>query len=162
MKEIIDVNTGYIVLGEGNVILRSVALGSCIAAVAYDSKKKIGAIAHIVLPGKAPENFLEKTKYAADAIDEMIGRMLKKGSKHSNIEVCLVGGGNVLKRKDDTICAANIESTTQLLNNKNIPIRATALGGTKRKSISLDVESGAVSCVIGDEQKEDLWKPTVS
>ena len=159
MKEIVDVNTGDIALGEGDFVLRSVALGSCIAVVAYDSKKKIGAIAHIMLPGKAPENILEKTRYAEDSIDEMIYRMLKKGSKHSDIEVCLVGGCNVLKRKDDTICEANINSTTQLLSNKSIPIRAKALGGLERKSVFIDIKTGVISYTQGNDDKTLLWEP---
>ncbi len=158
MKEIIDVNTGDIAFGEGNVILRSVALGSCIAVVAYDSKKNIGAIAHIMLPGKAPEKILEKTKYAEDAIDGMIGRMLTKGSKHSNIEVCLVGGGNVLKRKNDTICEANIESVTQVLRKKKISVKSKVLGGTERKSVFMDIENGRISYSEGERGERLLWR----
>lgn len=162
LKHIIDVNTGQINLGRGKTTLRSLAIGSCVAVAAYDPSNRIGAIAHIMLPGKAPEKTLEKTKYAADAIEEMIDMMVQAGTQESDMEVCLVGAGNVLQKKNDTICAANIESTTQLLNNKNIPIRATALGGTKRKSMSLDLESGVVSCTIGDGPEEELWKPAAS
>ncbi len=159
MKEIIDVNTGQVKLGRGEVILRSLAIGSCIAVAAYDSKAKIGAMAHIMLPGSAPGKSSERTKYAANAIDEMIGMMVQADSQRSNIEVCLVGAGNVLQKEDDAICAANMQSTTRLLEERNIPIRATALGGTERKSIFLDVESGNVSYRKGDRQERLLWRP---
>jgi chemotaxis protein CheD len=159
MKEIIDVNTGQVKLGRGKVALRSLAIGSCIAIAAYDSKAKIGAVAHIMLPGSAPRKSPERTKYAANAIDEMIGMMLEAGSQKGNIEVCLVGAGNVLQKEDDTICAANTESAIRLLEERNIPIRATALGGTERKSIFFDVESGNVSYRKGDQQERHLWKP---
>jgi chemotaxis protein CheD len=159
LKEIIDVNTGQVRLGKGNVILRSLAIGSCIAVAAYDSQKKIGALAHIMLPGNAPKKSPEKTRYAENAIDEMISLMAFGRSQKSHIKVCLVGAGNVLKRKDDTICVDNIRSTIRILEERNIPIRAAVLGGTERKSIFLDIETGCVTYSKGDGQKELLWKP---
>ncbi|MHC4707098.1 MAG: chemotaxis protein CheD [Planctomycetota bacterium] len=120
MKEIVDVNTGEVKVSGQSTILRSLAIGSCIVVTAYDRKKKVGAMAHVMLPGSAPKESLEKTKYAADAIDEMISKMIKEGSNNDDIEVCLVGGGNVLKREDDTICKSNIDSTTQLLIKRQI------------------------------------------
>ncbi len=161
MKDIIDVNTGQVKLGKGEVILRSLAIGSCVAIAAYDSSAGIGAMAHTMLPGRAPEKFLEKAKYAANAIDIMIGMMLDVGSQKADIEVCLVGAGNVLKKEDDTICHANMQSTTRLLDERDIPIRATVLGGTERKSIFLDIETGNVSYRKGDGQEELLWGPTI-
>jgi len=157
-ENIIDVNTGEVNLGKGQTLLRSLAIGSCVAIAAYDSSSKIGALAHVMLPGSAPNEKCEKNKYADDAIDDMIARMESAGSQKSAIEVCLVGAGNVLKKQDDKICSANIESITQLLNNKNIPIRATALGGTKRRGVFLDVEKGTVWYTKGDDEKKVLWQ----
>ena len=161
MKDIvdIDVNTGEVKVSREKVRLRSIAIGSCIVISAYDSRNKTGALAHIMLPGSAPEKSSEKTKYAADGINEMLNRMIWAGSKKSDIEVCLVGGGNVLKKQDDTICQDNIASTTQLLEQKHIPIRATVLGGTRRKSVMLDVQSGDTFYTEGDGKEELLWKP---
>ncbi len=106
MQEIVDVQIGQIKAGKGKILLRSTAIGSCVAIAAYDGTKKIGALAHIMLPGRAPENKEpeEKTKYAGDAIEAMISQMAELGSKKDNIEVVLAGGANVLEREDDTIC----------------------------------------------------------
>lgn len=160
MKEIIDVNTGQVRLGRGNVILRSLAIGSCIAVAAYDSKTRIGAMAHVMLPGSAPEDSPQKTRYAEDAIEEMIGLMAFGRSQKSNIEVCLVGAGNVLQKDDDTVCMANIRSTIRILEQSNVPIKATALGGVERKSIFLDVATGKITYRKGDGNIQLLWRPT--
>jgi chemotaxis protein CheD len=160
MREIVDVNTGEVKVSGKKIILRSLAIGSCIVIAAYDFKKKIGAMAHVMLPGSAPKKALEKTRYAADAIDEMIDKMTQAGSGKDDIEVCLVGGGNVLKRKDDTICEDNVESTTRLLEKKQIPVRSTILGGTERKGVFLDVESGTISYTEGNGKEQPLWKAT--
>jgi chemotaxis protein CheD len=159
VKEVIDVNTGEVRVGRRKEILRSLAIGSCIVIAAYDSKNKIGAMAHVMLPGSAPKKSLQKAKYTTDAIDEMIGKMILAGSDKDDIEVCLVGGGNVLRKKDDTICKDNIASATQLLKKKSIPIRNSALGGTERKGVFLNVESGRISYTEGDGKEQPLWKP---
>jgi chemotaxis protein CheD len=162
VKEIIDVNTGQVKLGRGKVVLRSLAIGSCIAVAAYDCRARTGAMAHIMLPGSAPEKCSETNKYAENAIEEMIGMMVKAHSRKDDIEVCLVGAGNVLQKDDDAICNDNIRSTTQALKERNIPIRATVLGGTDRKSIFLDVESGDISYTQGDGREKPLWKPATA
>ncbi|MHC4540827.1 MAG: chemotaxis protein CheD [Planctomycetota bacterium] len=161
MKQIVDVATGEVKIGRGKTTLRSVAIGSCIAVAAYDFKEKIGALAHVMLPGRAPKDKIsERTKYAADAIDLMIADMTRAGANEGDIEVYLVGGANVLKRDDDTVCKNNIESVTRLLDKSNIPVRASILGGTKRKGVLLDVESGCVSYTEADEREKLLWRST--
>lgn len=159
MEEVIYVSTGEVKVAAGEAILRAVAIGSCIVVAALDSKKRIGAMAHVMLPGKAPRQFLEKTKYAFDAIEKMLDQMLEAGSNPNDIEVCLVGAGNVLEKENDTICDANIESVTGILKEKNIPVKASVLGGTERKGVILDTETGIISYTEGDGSKKLLWKP---
>lgn len=158
MKEVIELYTGEVKLGSGETILWSVAIGSCIVVAAYDSNKSIDAMAHIMLPGSAPGQSLEKTKYATDAIEEMLNQMLEAESNVNDIEACLVGAGNVLQKEDDAICEDNIKSITTILAEKNIPVRASALGGTKRKSVFLNVQNGCISYTEGDEEEKILWQ----
>ena len=54
MKKVIDVQIGEVKAGRGKLMVQSKAIGSCIAIVAYDGTKNIGALAHIMLPGGAP------------------------------------------------------------------------------------------------------------
>lgn len=160
MKEVIDVQIGQIRAGQGKVTLKSKAIGSCIAIVAYDAAKSIGALAHVMLPGSAPAGKRpddEETKYAANAIDAVISRMGRLGSKNDDIEAVLVGGANVLNRKEDSICKDNIESVLELLEKKRIKVKARAVGGTNRRSVSLDIEGGTVSYTEGDSSEMQLW-----
>ena len=159
MKEIIDVNTGEVAVQRGKFTLRAMAIGSCIVVTAYDPKVKIAGMAHIMLPGHAPEQSSEKTKYAAEGIEQMLNQMLELGSDTNSIEVCLIGAGNVLRKKDDTICNDNINSVTSILEEKFISVKASVIGGYKRKSAFLDVETGSISYTVGDDQKKSLWPP---
>jgi chemotaxis protein CheD len=159
LKETIDVNTGEVKVCSNGGILRSIAIGSCLGVAAYDAKGKIGALAHVMLPGSAPKSKREeRTKYAADGIDEMINLMTEAGSCRNDIEACLVGGGNVLMRLDDTICKDNIDSTIKILEKQKIPIMAKRVGGTVRRSVFMDVEAGSVFYTEGDGQEKLLWQ----
>ena len=159
-QEIIDVNTGQVKIAVEKGFLRSVGIGSCIVVAAYNLREQIGGMAHIMLPRIAPQRSLEKTKYAFDGIEQLLNKMFEAGANTDETEVCLVGAGNVLQKEDDTICAANIESVTDILREKNIPVMASVLGGTKRKSVFLDIETGCISYAEGDEKEKILWKLT--
>ena len=157
-QKIIDVNTGQVKIAVERGILRSLGIGSCVVVAAYGFRRTIGGMAHIMLPGIAPQQSLEKTKYAFDGIEQLLNQMLEAGAGTDEIEVCLVGAGNVLQKSDDTICDANIESVTGILKEKNIPVMASVLGGTKRKGVFMDVENGSISYTEGDEKENMLWK----
>jgi len=82
------------------VVLKSSAIGSCVAVVAYDAAKKAGAMAHIMLPGQAPagKKGAEKTKYAANAIDAIVSKMARLGSTGADIKVAVLGGGKCARK----------------------------------------------------------------
>lgn len=157
MQETIDVNTGDVAVRQGRTLFCVHAIGSCIAAAAYDATTKTAGMAHIMLPGRAPNGAKHPTRYAADAIEQMLAWMQRFGAAVEAIEVGLVGAGNVLRYPDDVICRDNIESVTRVLAEKRIPVRASHLGGFDRKSAMLDTETGRFSYTQGDGPVTVLW-----
>ena len=115
-------------------------------------------MAHIMLPGRAPQKELQKTKYAVNAIMKMLEMMTEAGSHSNDIEACLVGAGNVLEKPDETICKDNIQSVIRFLVQEGITIVGSVLGGTKRKGIFLDAEAGKITYSEGDSKEKFLWK----
>jgi chemotaxis protein CheD len=160
MREIIDVNTGEVFVGNGTLTLRSLAIGSCIVITAYDPKTKNAGMAHIMLAGSAPERTSEKNKYAINAIECMLGQMLEAGSCLNDMEVFLVGAGNVLRKEDDTICQNNITSVNEIMEQKKITVKDSVLGGYLRKSVFIDSQTGEVTYTQGDSPVKLLWKPS--
>ncbi|MFQ5713565.1 MAG: chemotaxis protein CheD [Candidatus Scalinduaceae bacterium] len=159
MKANIFVQTGEVWATGRRVILRADGIGSCCVIAAYDTKKKIGALAHVMLPGQSTEGqFLHNTKYARDAIENLLFKMTRLGTVKDNISACLVGGGNVLQDKDDTICKAVINSVIELLTKNGIKIVAKILGGIKRRSVFIDIERGEVFYTEGDGGEKLLYK----
>ena len=158
-KTNIYVHTGEVKAGVNDTILKSSPIGSCIVIAAYDKRERIGAMAHIMLPGKAPDRKeCQKTRYVENALGELVNKMKIIGTEEKNIEVCLVGGANVMNRKDDTIARNNIAAVNELLKKSNIRIKAKSVGGTKRRSVSLNVETGCVNYTVGDGREKLLYQ----
>jgi len=157
-KQIIFAMTGEIKTGDKNSILKSGPIGSCIVITAYNHHNQIAVMSHIMLPGVAPakEN-TKKTRYAVNAITELITLYKLDRSSEEIIAVCIAGGANVLQKTDDCIGQNVIDSIEEILKNKEIKVVARSLGGTQRRSVSFDVETGNVHCSIGDGAEEFFW-----
>ena len=153
------VNTGEVRSGGIEIILNSGAIGSCVVITAYDPNVKVGAMAHVMLPGSSSQKTNTiSTKYAADAVDELLHQLIKRGTKKEDIVICLLGGANVLKRAGDTIGNDNIVSVEKLLNNLDLTVCARSLGGTERRTGLFYIETGSVYFTQGDSKEKLLWK----
>ncbi|MBN2375418.1 MAG: chemotaxis protein CheD [Sedimentisphaerales bacterium] len=159
MKQEINVHTGEVRISGNNAIIRTSALGSCVAVVAYDSFHKIGGLAHIMLPGQSPKSQTgnNQFKYAENAIALQLQIMVEYGAKIDRIIAVLAGGANVLNKPNDTICEDNIYSVKQTLAQANIPVRAEAIGANLRRSITLDVKEGCCYYTEGSSREMLLW-----
>ena len=156
--KIINVLTGEVKFGARENTLISNAIGSCVVVSVYDPAKSIGAMAHIMLPGRAPDKpNINKLKYAENAIDELLAHFLKLGSEPSKLLICSVGGGNVLQKQDDKICRDNIESVNNTLNEHGLSIVAGALGGIQRRTAKLLIDKGKFYYTEGDSENKLLF-----
>lgn len=138
---IIDVATGEVKVSAKPVTLRAMAIGSCVAVVAYDSLRKIGGLAHIMLPGEAPPRAKDKTKYAISAIDSLLSRMHRRGAKRGRVRICLIGGANIF---ESTVPKENYLSISNYFKNLGMKIAKKRIGGMERRSVCLDISSGEI------------------
>lgn len=158
LERVINISTGEVKAAGANSILTSAAIGSCIVVAAFYPRRPAGAMAHIMLPGKSSKKNEEiKLRYAYDAINELLSRLNIPEKNYQDISICLVGAGNVLKKKDDSICRDNITSVHNILSRKNLSIKATALGGYNRRSVRMDVSSGEVYFTENGSKEMLLW-----
>lgn len=152
------VATGQIATGFKNGSIITTPLGSCIAVIAYDKESKIGGIAHIMLPGRSLKgNKSEENKYAENSIDNLLSQLKLKGASDKKTEVCLVGGANVLKRENDTIANSLVFCILEIVKQKKLNVKKTALGGFERRMAKLNLQSGVVSFSVGDNAEEELF-----
>jgi len=153
------VNTGEVRSGGSDTTLNSGAIGSCVVITAFASEKQIGAMAHVMLPGISPHrNQLYVTRYAANAIEEMLNQLTMHEVNKENIEICLIGGANVLKRKNDHIGKDNLDSVKKLLSEKQLEIKAISIGGFERRTVLFDIEKGCIYYTVGDSKQKILWQ----
>ena len=148
------VSTGCIATGSKEGVLTSSPLGSCVAVVAYDVNTKIGGLAHVMLPGKSPKG--NNNRYAENAITNLIDELKKMGVSEKNIEICLVGGANVLRKENDNIANSLVISITKTLEKKKFAVMASSLGGYERRTAKLDLSSGIVTFTVGDSEENQL------
>ena len=140
-------------------ILRASAIGSCVVVTAYDPGSGVGGMAHVMLPGAAGDRApSRKSRYAEDAIEELMRRMKKLGADPTRSPVCLVGGANVLGDGHGSPGPEIIQSLTEIFAGRGITPVATELGGTLRRSCSLDVGRARVTYTVGDSGPRVLWE----
>ncbi len=153
------VNTGEVCSGGLDTILNSGAIGSCVVITAFDSDKKIGVMAHVMLPGVLQvKNQLYATRYAANAIEKMLSKLKNFEIRKESIEICMIGGANVLKRENDTIGKNNIDSVKKLIREKKIEIKAKSIGGFDRRTVLFDIGKGCIYYTLGDSKQKILWQ----
>ena len=155
----IFVNSGDAKACRGDGILQASAIGSCVAVAAYDPDSAVGGMAHVMLPGESPgPDPSVKTKYAKDALGEMMRAMSNLGATEARIHVCLIGGGNVLGDGHDGPGPDIVRSLTEILGGKGITPAAMEVGGTQRRSCALHAARGRVTYTVGDSELRTLWE----
>ena len=119
-------------------------LGSCIGLALYDPRRRVGGLAHIVLP-RAQGETDRPGKFVDTAIPTLIGGMQKLAGGELKLTAKMAGGASMFS----TTLAANIglqnmESCEQLLGELGIPIVARDCGGKQGRRMSLNTANGKV------------------
>jgi len=149
----IQVRVGEWKLGKGAVRLKSYGLGSCVGLVLWDSKNKIGAMAHILLPG--PDNQTPRhpgAKFASSAVKNLVEQMSKNGAETKELIAKLVGGANMFPGKFNpeqeiigkNIGERNLRAVKKALKELQIPILAEEVGGERGRTIEFYPQTGKV------------------
>ncbi|MBI3633072.1 MAG: chemotaxis protein CheD [Candidatus Vogelbacteria bacterium] len=140
--EIIEVATGKVIAAKAPSVLRCSALGSCVAVVLSDKGKKVGGLAHVMLPSNEHVEGRD-LKYSDHAITELVRQMVKLGARPGAIKARLVGGAHMLKDVQD-VGKENIASIKRILNTLKIRVTGERIGGSESRSVLYDVLSGEV------------------
>ncbi len=143
MKRFIDVHTGEVMAGQGEVVLKSDADSACLIIAAYDATKKIGALAHATLDANGHKHHSPVWPDASHAVEEMINDMQMLGSQADDIEVSIVTGENV-RHPENPGYRKNIDEILEILRQHHIRFREGASENIGNAHIVLDVESGQI------------------
>ncbi len=123
--------------------LACIGLGSCIGLALVDRAKGVAALAHVMLPEATQPDPPQPHKFADLAVPALIDMVVAQGASRARLEACLVGGAAMFQfgGSGQDIGARNDEAVTRLLGQQRIPVRATATGGSKGRTIRVAVGS---------------------
>jgi len=129
-------------------ILITLGLGSCVGVVLYDKTKKIGGLAHIMLPDSSLSNQKDFNpgKFADTAVDALIEEMIRFGAIRNNIVSKIAGGAQMFKLKNENnimqIGKRNVEAVRAKLKLLNIHIIAEDVEGNYGRTLEFFCETG--------------------
>ena len=121
--------------------LACIGLGSCIGLALVDRAKGVAALAHVMLPESSQPDPPQPHKFADLAVPALIDMIIAKGASRIRLEACLVGGAAMFQfgGSGQDIGQRNGQAVTKLLGEHRIPVRATATGGSKGRTIRVAV-----------------------
>ncbi len=139
----------YKVSGNTFDVLKTYALGSCVAVVIYDIKECIAGMIHIALPYSSIdlERALRQPAYFADTgLSLMLDEMGRRGATKGNSRIKIVGGSNVLNTDFNfDIGKRNLLAVKRILWNRNLGPIAKDTGGNISRTVSVRVDNGEVT-----------------
>jgi len=132
-------------------LLVTLGLGSCVGITFYDSKLKIGGLAHIMLPDskQARAGSLNPAKFADTAVPVILQELGKIGVQKSRLVVKIAGGAQMFAfmGADDRmkIGERNVEAVKIALMEQGLKLSGEDTGGSYGRSLELNLENGRVA-----------------
>jgi chemotaxis protein CheD len=137
-------------------VIKTFALGSCVAVIAYDRLHKVAGLMHVALPDAAinPQKAQEKPGYFADSGMPAFMELLKKAAASpASLAIRLAGGSNIM---DDNarfdIGKRNVLAIRKLLWKLGLGTIAEDVGGGISRTVHIAVATGEVIIFSGGKQ----------
>ena len=132
--------------GGGDAALVTIGLGSCIGLALVDGR--VGGLAHVVLPSSNGQGAQEPGKYGDLAVAALLEAVIAAGAVRSRLVAVLVGGAHMFSFKsasgDLDIGGRNAAAVEAELAKLRIPVKATATGGSKGRTVRVFPDGGTV------------------
>lgn len=117
----------------------STVLGSCIAACIYDPVANLGGMNHYVLPYN--NGSMHNTRYGDDALPRLIKQLQFRGADRRRLVAKIFGGARILAGDAD-IGQMNIDFAERFLQESDIPIVDSDIGGQSARWVDFHPVSG--------------------
>jgi chemotaxis protein CheD len=133
--------------------LLETVLGSCVAAVIWSRRLKIGGICHGALPQCPPDLLRDRgpkacLRYVDFSIRYLAQEVSALGATREELEVKLFGGADVLpiagSRAGGSVGSLNCSIALRTLEEENFRLITSDLGGTQGRVIYFNTETGEV------------------
>ena len=149
-----DLNTG----SAGDVLV-TYGLGSCVAIVLYDPVKRLGGLAHIMLPSRSlarREDVPGKTPQSA--VPALVDQLTTLGANSRRLTGRLVGGASLFAALTPPgsiqMGERNVVASREVLHQHGIPLVGELVGGESGRSVWFHLDDGALVVRSAANQSE--------
>jgi chemotaxis protein CheD len=127
-------------------VLVSLGLGSCIGLALVDKRAGVAGLAHIVLPETSGDPKPEAmNKFADHAVPALVDGMVERGASRVFMQAALVGGASMFAAAGLEVGQRNAVAVRELVAERRLNVVAEAVGGSRGRTVRVDVASGTVS-----------------
>lgn len=147
---VIKVGMAELKVAMNSSILKTLGLGSCVGVCVIDPVKRVGGLAHIMLP--AMSEYRDKSnpaKYADTAIAMMLEEMERLYAIKSRMVAKIAGGAQMFRFSGAStimrIGERNVAAVRQELHKHGIPIVAEDTGGSYGRTIEFSCADGSLT-----------------
>ncbi len=153
----------FVASGTAGEVLVALGLGSCIGLALIDRPSGVCGLAHVVLPQGAPAAGENPGKWANTAVPALIEKMERLGARAGRLEAVLVGGASMFASAAGglEVGQRNEAAVREQLKTRRIPVRATATGGSRGRTIRVLLEGGVVTVREAGSKEAQLWPASV-
>jgi len=128
--------------------LTTLGLGSCVGITLVDKGKKIGGMAHCMLPTYKGFEGQNIAKFVDSAVIELINQLVRIGASRNALVAKIAGGAHMFGRSQNSdmlkIGERNAAAGLAILRQLSIPVQANDTGGSHGRTIELNIETGAL------------------
>lgn len=149
MSEVVKVGMADLNICHEPDKITTLALGSCVGIAIWDERKKIGGLAHIMLPDSASfvnQGVLNIPKFADAGIDELVKQMVSAGANANMLKSKIAGGANMFATSKTAnmggVGERNVEAVKIKLRQLRIPILAEETGDSYGRTVIFDPSNG--------------------
>jgi chemotaxis protein CheD len=139
------IHQGDCLVGDAVDLTFSTILGSCVAACVRDIEARVGGMNHFLLAepsDAARDKYGASARYGAFAMEQLINKVLTRGSgRKDNLEIKVFGGGLITAALSD-VGAQNVEFVREFLANEGYRIAAQDVGGSFARRVMFKPHSG--------------------
>lgn len=160
MSSVIPVGMSQLRTGKSPEQLAVYGIGSCIILSLYDAVRKVGGLAHIMLPDSTgmDKTTINPVKFADTAVPALMDAVLEQGALRISLEAKIFGGSEMFPPTEDytnTIGRDNTNAVKAALRKHNLKLKSEDVGGTHGRSLEFDLSSGMAKVyIVGEEAKE--------
>lgn len=147
MSQVIKVGMADLNICVSPDAITTLGLGSCVGIAIRDPQKKVGGLAHIMLPDSTQiRNNSNVPKFADTGIEELVRRIVALGGKREKLVAKIAGGAQMFafQNRNEMVRVGerNVEASKQKLRDMRIPLLAEDTGKDYGRTVTFYPETG--------------------